>query len=169
MPCLHALLPQVDGSLGAWMHAKRAWPASPATYVLTCLYPNPDKPTLDIISCYTLLPLVHKYQFSQIQKEILAVHVRDQSKLTSDPSDEMYVFRWLEMAERLQLDELLRICWSKIVLPASPARRALHASMSLVQFQEALAGGAHHHGAAIVEQLAPSSLCQLLRMFSRAG
>jgi hypothetical protein len=89
----------VDGSLGTWI------------YILNLLYPLHEPPALDLSSVYTLLPTVHKYDFSKAITRRLMNFVKDQVlELGFNPNvPKTYVVRWLALSERLQLDEL-RVC-----------------------------------------------------------
>ncbi|KAG1661264.1 hypothetical protein FOA52_003722 [Chlamydomonas sp. UWO 241] len=59
-----ALIP-VDGSFGTW------------TYILSHLYPLHQPPALDLGSVYTLLPTLHKYDFSKAITRLLIAFVKD--------------------------------------------------------------------------------------------
>jgi hypothetical protein len=99
---VHLLSPQVDGSLGTWI------------YILNLLYPLHEPPALDLGSVYTLLPTVHKYDFSKAITTRLVAFVKDQV-LGFDPNKpKTYVVRWLALAERLQLDELRELCLGRL-------------------------------------------------------
>jgi hypothetical protein len=92
--------PQVDGSVGAW------------TYILSCLYPLHDQPELTLSSVYTLLPVVHKYNFPKLLTRLVAF-VKRQTQHPSRFSGPNFV-QWLALAERLQLDELREWCLTSI-------------------------------------------------------
>ncbi|KAG1680630.1 hypothetical protein FOA52_015079 [Chlamydomonas sp. UWO 241] len=93
----------VDGSLGTW------------TYILSCLYPLHDQPDLTLLSVYTLLPVVHKYDFTKLLGRLVAIVMGKREELSADPgSFSRYVIRWLALAERLQLDKLRELCLDKL-------------------------------------------------------
>jgi hypothetical protein len=95
-------LPQVDGSLGAWM------------YVVRYLYPEHDPPALTLSSVHTLLPVVHKYDFPKLLARLMAFVERNSEALSHDPAEPSYIVRWLALAERLHLDELLELCLGRL-------------------------------------------------------
>jgi hypothetical protein len=89
-------LPQVDGSLGSW------------TYLLTCLYAMHDQPELTVEAAYSLLPLAHKYDFSKALAKL--VRRMERKPLSHVPAASNYVVRWMELADRLHLEELQAKC-----------------------------------------------------------
>jgi hypothetical protein len=92
----------VDGSLGTW------------TTILNFLYPLHESPALDLGSVYTLLPTVHKYDFSKAITRRLMAFVKDQ-ELGFDPYlPKTYVVRWIALAQHLQLDELRALCLGRL-------------------------------------------------------
>ncbi|KAG1656642.1 hypothetical protein FOA52_008866 [Chlamydomonas sp. UWO 241] len=93
----------VDGSLGTW------------AYILSCLCPLHDQPELTLLSVYTLLPVVHKYDFPRLLTRLVAFIKGKSTALSHDPaSSAAYIVRWLALAERLQLDELRELCLGKL-------------------------------------------------------
>ena len=101
-------LPQVDGSLGAW------------TYILSCIYPLHDQPELTMGSVYALLPVVHKYDFTKLLPRLVTFYQNQTmdiafGEFSSNPDHpNCYVFAWLALAERLQLDDLRELCLSRL-------------------------------------------------------
>jgi hypothetical protein len=93
----------VDGSLGVW------------SYILSCLYPLHDQPELTLGSVYTLLPVVHKYDFPKLLTRLMGF-IKDKSAVLSHDSayPSHYIVRWLALAESLQLDELRELCLDKL-------------------------------------------------------
>jgi hypothetical protein len=99
---MHARAPQVDGSLGTW------------AYILSDLNQQREPPALTMDSVYTLLPVVHKYDFTKLLARLVAF-VKDKSEdLDSDPEFFTYIVRWLALAERLQLDDLQEVCLDRL-------------------------------------------------------
>jgi len=98
-----ARFPQVDGSFGSW------------TYILSCLYPLHDSPAITLGSVLTLLPVVHKYDFTKLLTRLVAFVKANEEMLCHD-FDRMdkYVINWLALAERLQLDELRELCLNRL-------------------------------------------------------
>ncbi|KAG1655048.1 hypothetical protein FOA52_003804 [Chlamydomonas sp. UWO 241] len=94
----------VDGSLGTW------------TFIRTCLYPLHDQPDLTLPSVYTLLPVVHKYNFTKLLGRLVAFVKGGREELAADSTQAFVssVSRWLALAERLQLDELREVCLDKL-------------------------------------------------------
>ncbi|KAG1661259.1 hypothetical protein FOA52_003716 [Chlamydomonas sp. UWO 241] len=92
----------VDGSFGTW------------TYILSHLYPLHQPPALDWGSAYTLLPTLHKYDFSKAITRLLIAFVKDQELDINPLLPKTYIITWLALAERLQLDELRELCLGKL-------------------------------------------------------
>jgi hypothetical protein len=94
---------QVDGSLGTW------------TYILSDLYPSFDPPALTLSSVFTLLPVVHKYDFTKLLGRLMTF-IKDKSEALSflPQNPVTYIIAWLALAERLQLDELRELCLGKL-------------------------------------------------------
>jgi hypothetical protein len=97
----------VDGTLGAW------------TYILSFLYPllTPalhKQPEIIMSGVYTLLPVVHKYDFPKLLSRLMAFVERNSESLSHYPAEPSYIVRWLALAERLQLDELLEVCLGRL-------------------------------------------------------
>jgi hypothetical protein len=49
------------------------------------LYPQHDSPALDLGSVYTLLPVVHKYDFTKLLARLVAFVKANSEALTHDP------------------------------------------------------------------------------------
>ncbi|KAG1670967.1 hypothetical protein FOA52_011402 [Chlamydomonas sp. UWO 241] len=93
----------VDGSIGVW------------TYILSCLYPLHDQPHLTLRAVYALLPVVHKYNFAKLITRLVGFVKEKIQTLSHNPDDsETCVIRWIELAERLQLDGLRELCLSRL-------------------------------------------------------
>ncbi|KAG1670269.1 hypothetical protein FOA52_003619 [Chlamydomonas sp. UWO 241] len=93
----------VDGSLGTW------------TYILSCLYPLHDQPELTPLSVHTLLPVVHKYDFSKLPTRLMGFVKGKSAVLSHNPEcSGTYAICWLALAERLQLDELHELCLERL-------------------------------------------------------
>jgi hypothetical protein len=93
----------VDGSFGTW------------TYILSDLYPMHDSPALTLGSVLTLLPVVHKYDFSKLLTRLVAFVKESTGELHHDPKyRSTYIVRWLEVSERLQLDDLRELCLDRL-------------------------------------------------------
>jgi hypothetical protein len=108
-----ALFSQVDGSLGTW------------TYILSCLYPLHDQPELTLGSVYTLLPVVHKFDFPKLLTRLLGFVKGKRGVLNHDADDQTTnPIRWLALAERLQLDELRELCLGKLRDMSKEQRKA---------------------------------------------
>ncbi|KAG1680628.1 hypothetical protein FOA52_015077 [Chlamydomonas sp. UWO 241] len=99
----HFFRENVDGSLGTW------------TYILSDLYPQYDPPALTLSSVYTLLPVVHKYDFTKLRARLVAF-IKDESETLSflPQNPVTYIIAWLALAERLQLGELRELCLGKL-------------------------------------------------------
>ncbi|KAG1656641.1 hypothetical protein FOA52_008865 [Chlamydomonas sp. UWO 241] len=93
----------VDGSIGTW------------TYIVSCLYLLHDQPDLTLRSVYTLLPVVHKYDFPKPLTRLMAF-IKGKSEMLSHNAWDFitYTIRWLALAERLQLDELRELCLDRM-------------------------------------------------------
>ncbi|KAG1670267.1 hypothetical protein FOA52_003617 [Chlamydomonas sp. UWO 241] len=92
-------VPVLDRCHGTW------------TYILKYLYPQYESPALTLSSAYTLLPVVHKYNFPKLLTRLIDFVKGNNKALSRDPSDSVnYIVRWLALAERLQLDELQELC-----------------------------------------------------------
>jgi hypothetical protein len=101
--CVPSHLPQVDGSLGTW------------TYILSCLYPLHDQPELTLGSAYSLLPVVHKYDFPKLMTRLMDFIKGKSAVLSHDPAySSHYIVRWLALSERLQLGDLRKLCLNKL-------------------------------------------------------
>ncbi|KAG1680618.1 hypothetical protein FOA52_015067 [Chlamydomonas sp. UWO 241] len=94
----------VDGSLSAW------------TYILSCVYPFHEQPNLTLSSVHTLLPVVHKYDFTKLLERLVVFVKGKREELDSDFTNKFgsYVICWLALAERLQLDELCELCLANL-------------------------------------------------------
>jgi hypothetical protein len=102
--CIARASHQVDGSLGSWI------------YILRDLSQQRDPPALTLSSVYTLLPVVHKYDFTKLLARLVAF-VKDKSWMLSCIPNETgtFVIRWLALAESLPLDELQReLCFGRL-------------------------------------------------------
>ncbi|KAG1670276.1 hypothetical protein FOA52_003626 [Chlamydomonas sp. UWO 241] len=88
----------------------RAW-----TYILSDLYPQFDPPALTLSSVYTLLPVMHKYDFPKLLARLVGF-IKGKIKALSHnawgPAN--YIVLWLALSERLQLDELRELCLNKL-------------------------------------------------------
>ncbi|KAG1673749.1 hypothetical protein FOA52_002318 [Chlamydomonas sp. UWO 241] len=93
----------VDGSFGAW------------TYILSDLHQQRDPPALTLGSVLTLLPVVHKYDFTKLLTRLAAFVKARGGEMSHDPGlPSNFVVRWLALAERLQLDELRELCLGRL-------------------------------------------------------
>jgi hypothetical protein len=93
----------VDGSRSAW------------TYILSDLHPLVDPPSLTLSSVYTLLPVVHKYDFPKLLARLVGFVTGNIAVLSHNAWDPAsYVVLWLALAERLQLDELRELCFGRL-------------------------------------------------------
>ncbi|KAG1674726.1 hypothetical protein FOA52_013561 [Chlamydomonas sp. UWO 241] len=85
----------VDGSFGTWI------------YILSDLYPLHDPPALTLGSVLTMLPVVHKYNFTKLLTRLVVFVKENLGRLGHEPhKSTTYAIRWLALAELLQLDEL---------------------------------------------------------------
>ncbi|KAG1669273.1 hypothetical protein FOA52_003311 [Chlamydomonas sp. UWO 241] len=93
----------VTGSLGTWI------------YILSCLYPLHNHPELTLGSVFTLLPVVHKYDFTKLLTRLVAF-VKERSWELDHDTDlpARFVICWLALAQRLQLDELRELCLARL-------------------------------------------------------
>ncbi|KAG1664098.1 hypothetical protein FOA52_013282 [Chlamydomonas sp. UWO 241] len=92
------------------------------------LYPLHDAPALTWGCVYTLLPVVHKYNFPKLLTRLMAFIKEESEALDMHDPDctDIYVFRWLALAERLQLDVLRELCLDKVqVMTSAQLRTAL--------------------------------------------
>ncbi|KAG1669269.1 hypothetical protein FOA52_003307 [Chlamydomonas sp. UWO 241] len=93
----------VTGSLGTWI------------YILSCLYPLHNQPVLTLGSVFTLLPVVHKFDFTKLLTRLVDFVKERSGELDDDPNlPARFVIRWLALAERLQLDELHELCLARL-------------------------------------------------------
>jgi hypothetical protein len=93
----------VDGSLGTW------------TYILNDLHHQRDPPALTLGSVLTLLPVVHKYNFTKLLARLVAFVREKSGRLDHDYGDRFtFVIVWLALSERLQLDELRELCLGRL-------------------------------------------------------
>ncbi|KAG1670273.1 hypothetical protein FOA52_003623 [Chlamydomonas sp. UWO 241] len=114
----------VDGSLGAW------------TYILSCLYPLHDQPELTLLSVYTLLPIVHKYDFPKLLLRLMTFVKGKSADLSHIPTfKSRYVVHWVALAEGLQPDELRELCLDRL---GRMTREQLH--MAITVEVEAVSG-----------------------------
>ncbi|KAG1666413.1 hypothetical protein FOA52_006522 [Chlamydomonas sp. UWO 241] len=93
----------VDGSLGTW------------AYILSDCYPQCTPPALTLGNVFMLLPVVHKYNFPYLLTRLMAITKEQSGALSHDPAVlATFVIRWLDLAERLQLDELRQLCMDRL-------------------------------------------------------
>mmetsp|Transcript_13899 Transcript_13899/g.30007 ORF Transcript_13899/g.30007 Transcript_13899/m.30007 type:complete len:279 (+) Transcript_13899:107-943(+) len=95
---------EVDGTGASWYH------------VLTRLYPGVyPRPELNLNTTHCMLPVAHKYGLTSLQQEILDyLHTQLPSRLSTNPSDDAFVLRWLALADDLQLDSLQGLCVGRV-------------------------------------------------------
>jgi hypothetical protein len=102
-------LPQVDGSFGTW------------TYIESYLSQLHDQPKLTLSSVFTMLPVVHKYDFAKLLKRLMAFVKEKIEELSADANTHCtYIIPWLALAESLQLDELRELCLNRLRGLAKP-------------------------------------------------
>jgi hypothetical protein len=90
----HALPPhlQVDGSQSAW------------AYIMA--HPLYDAPALTLGGVFSLLPVAHKYGFTQLITRLVD-YIKGQTLLPDPQHPIKYIISWIALAERVQLDDLL--------------------------------------------------------------
>ncbi len=69
------------------------------------------KPPLTASNVATILPIAHKYDIGCILDE--CIEMLNELKFSHEASSPCYLFTWLSLADRLQLDDLREMCMCK--------------------------------------------------------
>ena len=92
----------MDGTLDDWQG------------ILTHYYPVRPKPVLTLDGIYRMLPVLHKYHIKSLLEDCLE-HLKASfpANLSPKPDSQLYIIKWLKLADDLQLDGLKAACLTK--------------------------------------------------------